>query len=416
MTVTAENTLRHQAYFEQLDAIGDDAHPDFHAVAAGLYTLRLFDSWVTDGCGSGAPDARQLAGARTAIEAAPPSATMRVLGNVVEAIATAQGVDGSMVLPALLAYARALHFEARWALAEDVYDTVISVSPCVSDDELLLSAMHMRGYTMRMQGRLDEAAVAYKQLRMAAEFVGDTKFVMEARLSEALLATQRGNLPQAERALDELRSHPEVVLRPALRSRTLHARSIVAGKRGDLSEAVVLGHEALQLCKDSANRERILGDIANTLTAMGEWNGARTAFMIIACTAQERYLRWMATINLMEIAFLERRHLVFDQYRRELCSVELPHDLQALYLYTAAQGFRIFGSAQESEAALESALAIAQRYGINELIFKIEALQALPEVTLPETDTGEAAHHHDVAEVVDALTRMLEEVNVSTVA
>ncbi len=251
MMVTEENALRHCAYFQALKDIGDDAEPDFQAVAAGLYALRLFDTWILEGCGSSAPDARQLEGTRRAITLAPPSATMRVLSTVVETIATARGLEGSMVLPALLAYARALHFEARWALAQDVYDTIISVSACVSDDELLLSAMHMRGYTLRMQGRLDEAALAYKQLRITAEFVGETQFVLEARLSEARLAIDRGNLPRAEQQLDELSADTAVAVRPTLRSRILHEKATVAWHKGEWGRAVSYGYQALGTCRDS---------------------------------------------------------------------------------------------------------------------------------------------------------------------
>ncbi len=419
MTPTAESTLRHRAYFEALDEIGDDAEPDFQAVAAGLYALRLFDTWIRDECGSSAPDARQLEGTRRAITLAPPSATMRVLSTVVETIATARGLEGSMVLPALLAYARALHFEARWALAQDVYDTIISVSACVSDDELLLSAMHMRGYTLRMQGRLDEAALAYKQLRIAAEFVGETQFVLEGRLSEAKLAIDRGNLPQAEERLERLLAEPEVAVRSALRSKVLHDRSIVAMRRGELERAAVLGYEALALCKDGASRDRILSDIANTLSALGQWDGARDAFMIIAATAEEQHIRWLATINLMELAFLERRETIFDQYRRELSEAALPPSLAALYLQFAGQGLRVFGHAVAARDVLERAHVVAREHDMNELLFKIDALldeqaSALPESVLPAYDRVEPNMAEDVAAVVVGLGRILETVTLRT--
>ncbi|HET7584394.1 MAG TPA: hypothetical protein VFK13_05770 [Gemmatimonadaceae bacterium] len=408
MTRRAQNTLRHRAYFEQLDAIGDDAHPDFHTVAAGLYALRLFDSWVLDGCGSAPPDARQLGGARRAVAEAPPSATMRVLGNVVEAIATAQGVDGSMVLPALLAYARALNFEARWALAQDVYDTIISVSSCVTDDELLLSAMHMRGYTMRMQGRLDEAAVAYKQLRMAAEFVGETKFVMEARLSEAKLAIDRGNLPRAEEKLEELLAEPAIMVRPALRSKVLHDRSTVSGRRGHLADAVKLAYQALELCKDPASRDRILTDLATTLCSMGQWDGARDAFTIVAATAQEQHIRWAATNSLLEIAFLERRQPLFDQYRRELSDAALPPVLRVEHLYLVGKGLRTFGHVAEAAEALSKALAMAHEHGLNELAFKAETLLENSDAGLPELPISEYSPDDGVSEVLGGIARMLE--------
>jgi tetratricopeptide (TPR) repeat protein len=413
MSLNEPCMLRHLAYFAELKRIGDDAEPEFQAVAAGLYALRLFDTWVQDDCGTHPPDARQLCGARDAIALAPPSATMRVLGHVVETVASAPGLEGSMVLPALLAYARALHFEARWALAQDVYDTVLSVASCVSDEELLLQAMHLRGYTLRMQGRLDEAAVAYRQLRVAAEFTGATAYVLEGRLSEAKLAIDRGNLPKAEQMLDALLSEPDTIIRPALHSKALHDRSVVALHRGQHERAVVTGYQALELCKDPASRDRILSDIATSLVSLGQWDGARDGFLIVAATAQEQYVRWTATINLMELAFLQEQELVFNQYQRELANAALPPGLAALYCQILGQGLRVFGRPAEGREALEQGRAIARKHELSEILFKIEELleardQVPYSATLLETAAVDEAMLVPVSEVVTGLSQMLQ--------
>src|SRR5690349_11933348 len=73
-------------------------------------------------------------------------------------------------------YARLLRYEAQWGLAGDVYSALMDFGRCTNDTARLLDSMLMRGYSLRMAGRLDEASAAYAALRRAAEHANDERY------------------------------------------------------------------------------------------------------------------------------------------------------------------------------------------------------------------------------------------------
>jgi hypothetical protein len=163
-----------------------------------------------------------------------------------------------------------------------------------------------------------------------------------------------------------------------IRSKALMDRARVANQLGDLAAAAVLGHEALEISNDPMTRERILINLGMTLTHMGMLNEARDAYLIVNATAQEATMRWLAEINLMELAYLEASEVTFEQHRRRLSGIELPPYLQAVYYETFAHGCRVFGREPAATAAFQEMRSIGQRFGLNE--FTIRADEALRDV------------------------------------
>ncbi len=202
--------------------------------------------------------------------------------------------------------------------------------------------------------------------------------VLRARISEANLSIDRGNLPRAQALLEETIRESSANRLTEVKSLAMHARAEVAIKRGDFEVAIAMAYEALDGLTAPVARDRVLADIAVAFYELGMRSSARDAYLILAATAQEQYSRWVAVINLMECAAAEGREPMFEQYRRELADASLPVTLACQYHYFVGQGFSLFGRNAQAKAALERAIELAEQHHINEVLFKAEqSLEAL---------------------------------------
>ena len=186
----------------------------------------------------------------------------------------------------------------------------------------------------------------------------------------------------------------------------LHARGGVAHARGDYELTIRFAYEALEKTSSPEARDRVLGDIASTFVNLGVRSAARDALLLLAATAQAQYSRWLATINLIEIAALDRCEPVFEQYRRELLDAPLPPSLEVWYHVHVGEGYRAFGRLDAARAALARAVDIAARHQLNQVLFKaeselrdIDAGLAVAAVATVEPPSG-------VRDVVDAISEM----------
>jgi tetratricopeptide (TPR) repeat protein len=370
----------HRAYIEALADAREEC-PAWHLVIAGYAAVQLFERWADLGATAVRPSALELRRVRKYIEAAPDSHPIRrCLGQLVDSIesaASSLGVARSMqgveVGRLLSTYAKLLQYDAQWALAADVHQTIIAHANVMDDAERQLDSMLMRGFSLRMQGLLDEASSVYATLRAAATSANNERYRLESYLSDAKVAVDRGNFPVARELLDRTiaearRSDCTIVV-----SKGLTDRARVAAMQGEYEHSLACSYEALELSIDQMDRERILGNIAVTFAQMGLRDAARDAGLLVAATAQDRSARLMAVVNLMELAYQDARELVFEQYRRELGREELTPYLRAIYLETSADGLRTFGRFSEARAATQRLLAVAEEHNLYEFVIKAEA-------------------------------------------
>src|SRR6185437_16926372 len=105
----------------------------------------------------------------------------------------------------------------------------------------------------------------------------------------------------------------------------------------------------LSLFEAQTAKDRALSDLAATFVDMGMLDAARDAHLMLAATAVEQYTRWVATINLLEIAARDQREPVFEQYRRELADAELPATLAAYFEFYTGQGYRAFDRNEQAQ-------------------------------------------------------------------
>ena len=404
-----ESSLRHLPFFEEV-ATHEEHEAEWRAATAGLVVLRLFDAWLEEGASAVAPDSWNVRAVRTAIEEMDDGTPMRaILGSIVDAMQTSKGANTHEAMPRLMAYGRALEYDGRWALAVDVYDSVIAHTHPVEESDTAIAANLQRAFCLRTLGRFEEAQIAYTAAGAVAERVGDMIGVLRGRIGDAKLAVARGNLPYAESVLDETIAAAAQHGVTSVHSRALHDRAMVAGLRGNHELTIQLAYEALRESDTPAERDRILSDIGTAFHMLGIRSAARDAFLVLSATAQEQYMRWMAMLSLMTIAAEDGFEPVFLQFQRSLSSVPLPPELRTEYFIRLGRSHRALGQDDPSQIAFAKAVQLAEHHGFNTLLFEAEQLLAAssPEPsssnTMPDT----------VADIVEAV-RGMRELTVST--
>ncbi len=308
--------LRHLAFFEELAAT-DDSDSGWRSVSAGLVVMRLVDRWMNDG--SSALTAHSVTAVRATIDEMPVTTPVRrILGTIVDAMQSAGPGEMHVVTPRLMAYGQALEYESKFSMAADVYRMIVAHAHPVDDSDIAIPAHTSLASTLLHMGDLIGAAAAYDEASRVASSIGDVIGVLRAQVGRAKVCIALGNIPQAEFELDD------AILRAAepgledVRSRALHDRAHVAALRGQYERTVQFAYAALEIATSQRERDRILGDIAAGFTDLGLLHVARDAYLVLVATAQEQYVRWMAELNLLEIAAREGAEGLFDRYRHDL--------------------------------------------------------------------------------------------------
>ena len=365
-------SLPHLAFYEALAAL-DESNAAWNETVAGLLTVRLVDTWGEMARRGERLQAWEIAGVAEAVEELPETHPARSpLRAVVDAVQT-PGAAPAEALPHLSNYARALRFAAQWQLAADVFATMLA-NAYGAPSELVITAAYHRGYCLRMAGQLDAAAASYDEGRTLAASCGDLAGLLEADVSHAALALHRGNLPAAEVLLDGVIERADPATCRRVLARALHDRATVAARRGKPDEAAVYGYRALPLFDRGSDRDRVLGDVATALGEAGQHEAAWDALLVLAGTAEEQEVRWVATVNLTELATVRGDERRFDEFRGQLAGVALPAWLSAHYDLAVGCGHHRFGRRADAVEALRRAVRVATQFDVNEVRLRAEVL------------------------------------------
>ena len=168
--------------------------------------------------------------------------------------------------------------------------------------------------------------------------------------------------------------------------------------------AIRVAYQALAGTRDPINRDRLLNDIATSFYMLGVRSVARDTYLILEATAQEQYQRWVASINLMEIAANDGSRTVFERYHRTLAEAHLPPALQAQFYLHAGEGYATLGEPEEAEAALRTGMQLATTYGYNQVSFAIES--ALGRMRNAGTRQNEASVPGSLLTIAQELSEM----------
>ena len=374
-----QSSLRHRAFFERLGAMRE-ADKEWPAVSAGLVVLRSLDARLLDGV---EPDNWRALAAREAVEAIPAHHPVRTsLARLLDLADGDAPPEPTAIGPHLMAYAQSLEFNAEWGLASDVYLCLTEIMPADSDAELVMDAYMRLGYTARMRTEWEVATTALDRAARIAAAHGDAPRLLRVRMANAHVALDRGNLPLAEDILAETVAL-SASLDGAVHAEALQGRGLVAVHRREYPTAISFFHQALVRTTNQVARDRILLDLGAASMDMGARTVARDALLILAVTAQARNTRWIAVVNLLELAVLERNELAFEQYRRELGGETLSPRLAAAFAFYEGQGHAAFGRLELARGAYDRACAIAREHSLNKYLFDAEdALAALARVPL----------------------------------
>jgi tetratricopeptide (TPR) repeat protein len=400
-------TIRHLAFFEALGTL-EEGTTEWHATTAGFVVLRLVDAWFDEGAHIAAADAWGLNAVRDAVGAMPAGDPARtILGGVVDAVATAGRTDFSVVATRLSAYGRALHFDAKWRLAADVYETLLTHAHPIDESDVYINASMQLGYCLRMLGEFDQAEVAYADAGRVATSMGDVVGILRARIADARLSMLRGNLPRAEEILDDTITRANSESLNDVAGLAMHERSIVAYQRHEYPRAIRFAYDALAKLSGQSARDRVLADIAASFLDLGVITAARDAFLVLAATAQEQYVRWSAALNLLEMSVVESSEPRFEMYRRELAGIQLPSDLQVHFHLHVGKGYAAFGRPDRARVAFTTAADLAAAYRLNQLLFSAEdSLRRLEAGERLLNERAAAVEYESVADVADAIHEM----------
>jgi len=389
--IDTNGTLRHRAFFDAL-AHSDEASDAWRAARAGLVALRLLDALSEDRHGGQVSLATLRAREKafkyevdavqnTIADLPANGAERRLLSTIVARIVAALDGEKPRLVAPLFAYARALHVRSAYMLAADVYAILWeayigdSAIGAIDGDVATAAAMYM-GACYRTMGDAEHAAQAYRAAGALAVRRGDERNVLRAKLGEAKLVAGRSDLSAAHERLAAIVAGATGIDCGEIRAEAWHELARVAVQLGHYEDAITYAHEAWTAMSDTMERERILVTLATLLLQGGYADISREANGLLAETAKEPLIRWAATINLIEIATLERRELDFMRHRRALAGVGLPPFLTAEFDYYVGQGHLAFGQPSLAAAAFDRAVTVAQRYGLAEVLQRAQAAQA----------------------------------------
>jgi tetratricopeptide (TPR) repeat protein len=406
----SENKLRHLPFFEEISAL-DESDPGYRSAAAGLVVLRLVDAWLEHASNGSVDDDWGLLAVHNAIESVDDGTPIKtLLGRVVDSLRNARP-DIHVVVRPLMAYAQALEYDAKWLLAADVYHSVLAHLHPADDADASVAAYLRLGQCYRALSDVVPATEAFASAAEIATTSGDIVGVLRARTGEAQVALIKGNIPTAERILDQTIQQavgPELL---DVRSRALHDRATVAYYRKQYEYAIRLAYDALAISQSPSQRDRILSDIAASFMDLGVHSAARDAYLVISATAQDQFMRWSATLNLMEIAFKTGIETQFEAYRRQLNDATLPPLMATAFEVSTGLGYRAFGHLEKARHHLQRGLTIASTHGFNQYLFEAEeALLQLNRATPPRVGAPELSL--DTEEVALAIRHLRESVGV----
>lgn len=175
--------------------------------------------------------------------------------------------------------------------------------------------------------------------------------------------------------------------------------------RGNFVRAAKLTFDAYKLSRSPTQRQRMLANIAASLIRLGLYEPARDTYLVLATSAREHSLRWVARVNLLEIESLVGDRVAFERHARALKSASLPPHITQPFLLTIGEGLHRFGDSAAGREYVSRALAIASEHGLNHYLFESEFALRTMRVEQPPTSTRKSAALKRIASTIDQMTR-----------
>ena len=389
---------RHSPFLDAL-ATCAEATPAWCAASAGFLVLRLVDAAVPAPLG---PGTWEVQAARRAVDELAPDTPHRAPLTAVLASVQSPG-DPIALWDRLIAYGRALEATADYAMALDVYDSVLARATFAGAPDTVLLAQYRRATVCCTTGQWEEAEQHYAAVASLAAQHHDRSTLGRTQIGLARVAFGRGNLQASAALADQvIAAYADL---PEVHSVALHQRAVLAGEAGDHARAIRLTYTALQHPIDAIDRDRLLHNLGIGFLRLGFWQVARDAFMVLSWQAQDAFTRHAALIALLEVAGYERDALRVAHLEQQIQPLELDPRHEVEFYLHLGKAHRLLGHEVRGQAALATALARAEQYRLAALMFEVEGAQHEP-VTHPVH--GPALLDDAVAEVAEAIGAMRE--------
>ncbi len=355
--------LRHLPYYEVLG----NAHeglPIWAPTLAGLAVLELVDAARVDW----AIVDRDWTGVRAASDSVSALReglpVRRHLMTIVEQLRDG-GPSWTNINTSLFAYGRGLDLDGNWSLAVDVFGMVADIAREEREPQLAIEATTALGGAARRSGDWDRSADSYAQAAHLADSLGDKASGLTVRVGTANTHIARGDLPAARKILDDVITQADGL--DGVQALAYHARASVAHLQGEYATTVTLANKALAKTSNTTAKDSIIADIAAAFGEMGMRDAARDSHMVIALTSRYQWVRWQATINLMELAAMDEMEEAFFGYAKQLRNAALDPRLRSYFLLYYGQGLLAFGRDDEALETIAEAQDFAAQHKIHQV-------------------------------------------------
>ena len=386
---TQSQGLKHLPFFEVLGEAPEES-PAACAATAGLLALRLIDHWVLAGPVMVEPESKSIRSVREAImKLAANDPAREVLLGIVNTMQVLREVDLQPVLPRIFAYGQILERGGDLKLAADAFETVLRLGDDEYEADLVMDS-HMRlGFCRRNLGELSDAEHEYHAAGKIAQRRKESARILRSETGVATVAMMRGNLPKADEMLAAItvKSAQKGLNEEA--AFALHARAVVAQRRGDLKRAVCHAYDALKRAVQPIERDRILGDLGAFFIVLKRYDAALDALTILEATATTEIVRLNARINLVVLAARAGDLDLFTRARASVEDATLASEAEVNYLIESARGFRRFGQQERAIELLTKARELARIQGLNRSLFEAEEMLQSPQLIVAEQASGE---------------------------
>lgn len=378
--------IRHHAFFQTLGSL-DERDVAWQPTLAGLAVLRLFDSVAESPLLDARDDWTVHRAARDAVAAVAEGNPARaILARILDRLESVSGISED-IGHELLAFGRSLDLEARWDLATDVFQTVVRQFPSREYPHLVIESCTALGAVARHAPDWETSSHAFAQAQHLADAIGDEAASLAVEVGVANSNRIRGNLPAAESELKKVVAAARGHGFKQVEALALHSQASLAHAKGNYEEAVHLAYQSLEMTMHGTARERILADIAAAYAGLGMHETARDGYLIVAVTSPHQWVRWQATLNLMELAVNTGDEGLFATYVSQLEPAPLDARLRSYFLFYLALGSRRFGR-EGSDEQLRAAEEFASGHELHQIAHEIEAAI---EATPVETKIGASA-------------------------
>jgi tetratricopeptide (TPR) repeat protein len=346
----------------------------------------------------------------------PQNAEVSHLMEVVRlADAVQQGGARSMLEPPLLAYAFWLEEDLKLADALDVVETALGLNDGTSPTEEI-AALLQRARVLRLMGQFDDARTTYESAKSRAVSVGDTHSSLLARIGDAIVMRQLGNLPASEEALEGILREAERLADRDVQARAHHDLAAALMHMEQTRRAIEHLYKAFELYQRLTHRLRALSDLGEALRRAGQLASARDAFTFVLRSGGTEELRAAAMIALLEVSAQVGDRVGFANWKREIRAVaeNLPADRQVLFHLQLGLGYAAFGQVRTAERSLRRAQAMAEEHQLNEYAFKAEAaLSVLTGKSAPGMAEVQAAPRAEAGPELAAIAEKLHALQAS---